>query len=518
MSSTPIDHIIVLMLENRSFDHMCGYWDRLPSGSGLTGQEFNYVDPADTSSAKVFVHRKKLDPERRDQPEPGHHLENAVVQLFGAQEGPYPAPAPMNGFVKDYLATLEEESRRDGEQEIDPVAAGKELMGCYDPVSTPVLRTLAEEFVLCDRWFSSVPGPTWPNRYYLHAATSDGIADNEKRLPESVPLIYDHLEQAGIPWSVYASEKLTSNVGAALEKFSLLFKPEPHPGQYRKEPYFKDIKEFQDDLMNGELPKFSFLEPIFLSMKKEGGNDQHPQYMGTLDIDLGEYLIAAVYEALRNSPYWEKSLFVVLYDEHGGNYDHVPPPGGVVNPDGKTSNTPAFDFTQLGVRVPALLVSPWLEKGKIDSTTYEHASVASTVKEIFDLPEYLTKRDEMASHFGGRDYYLGSMRTDAPQTLPVPGDRETYEEYRDLWFGTKRFDELSSKVREQLESMEEAEVNNYQRELLDFIENDVPVPSGAEGEPHHTDLVEETLEAGRCLKQKDAAQLLLKLFGSGENL
>ena len=172
---------------------------------------------------------------------------------------------------------------------------------------------------------SSVPGPTWPNRYYLHAATSDGIADNKKRLPESVPLIYDHLEQAGISWSVYASEKLTSNVGFALEKFALFLKPEPHSGLYRKEPFFKDIKEFQNDLMNGELPAYSFLEPIFLSMKKEGGNDQHPQYMGTLDIDLGEYLIAAVYEALRNSRYWEKSLFVILYDEHGGNYDHVPP-------------------------------------------------------------------------------------------------------------------------------------------------------------------------------------------------
>ena len=201
-------------------------------------------------------------------------------------------------------------------------------------------------------------------------------------------------------------------------------------------------------------------------MKKEVGNDQHPQYMGTLDIDLGEYLIAAVYEALRNSRYWEKSLFVVLYDEHGGNYDHVPPPAGVVNPDGKISETPAFDFTRLGVRVPALLISPWLEKGKIDSTTYDHASVASSIKEIFGLPEFLTKRDAAARHFGARDYYLGTMRTDTPQTLPVPGERETYEDYRDLWFGTKRFEELSEEVRKQLELMEEAEVNDYQRQQI----------------------------------------------------
>ena len=515
MSNAPIEHVIVLMLENRSFDHMCGYWDRLPSGSGLTGEEFNYVDPADTSTDKIYVHRKKLDPEQRDQPEPGHYLENALVQLFGSEAGPYPDPAPMNGFVKDYIETLEKEPKR--KEEIDPVEAGKALMGCYDPLSTPVLRTLAEEFVLCDRWFSSVPGPTWPNRYYLHAATSDGIADNKKRLPESVPLIYDHLEQAGIPWSVYASEKLTSNVGFALEKFSLLLKPNPHPGPYRKEPYFKDIKDLRNDLMNGELPGYAFLEPIFLSMKKEGGNDQHPQYMGTLDIDLGEYLIAAVYEALRNSRYWEKSLFVVLYDEHGGNYDHIPPPAGVVNPDGKTSETPAFDFTRLGVRVPALLISPWLEKGKIDSTTYDHASVASSIKEIFGLPEFLTKRDAAARHFGARDYYLGTMRTDTPQTLPVPGERETYEDYRDLWFGTKRFDELSDKVRKQLESMEEAEVNDYQRQLLDFIKEDVSFLHGPEGAPHPRDLIDKALEAGSRLKQGDATQLLRKVFGSGDD-
>jgi phospholipase C len=481
----------------------------------LTGEEFNHVDPADTSSAKIYVHRKKLDPGQRDQTEPGHYLENAQAQLFGSAEGPYLDPAPMNGFVKDYIETLEQESNREDKKEIDPIEAGEALMGCYDPASTPVLRTLAEEFVLCDRWFSSVPGPTWPNRYYLHAATSDGIADNKKRLPESVPLIYDHLEQAGIPWSVYASEKLTSNVGFALEKFSLLLKPEPHPGPYRKEPYFKDIKDFQNDLIKGELPSYSFLEPIFLSMKKEGGNDQHPQYMGTLDIDLGEYLIAAVYEALRDSSYWEKSLFVVLYDEHGGNYDHVPPPAGVVNPDGKISEMPAFDFTRLGVRVPALLISPWLEKGRIDSTTFDHASVAASVKEIFGLPEFLTKRDEAACHFGARDYYLDAMRTETPRTLPVPGDRSTYEDYRDLWFGSRPFGELSDKVRQQLESMEGTEVNDYQRQLLDFVKEDVSALEAPEGAPHPRDLIDTALQAGGRLKQGDAAQLFQQVFGSG---
>ena len=109
------------------------------------------------------------------------------------------------------------------------------------------------------------------------------------------------------------------------------------------------------------------------------------------------------------------------------------------------------------------------------------------------------------------------MRTDAPQTLPVPGDRETYEEYRDLWFGTKRFEELSEEVRKQLESMEEAEVNDYQRQLLEFTKEDVAYPQGPGGAPHPKNLIDKALAAGGHLKQGDAAQLLLKVFGSGDD-
>jgi hypothetical protein len=207
-------------------------------------------------------------------------------------------------------------------------------------------------------------------------------------------------------------------------------------------------------------------------------------------------------------------LFVVLYDEHGGNYDHVPPPTGVVNPDGKTSETPGFDFTRLGVRVPAVLVSPWLKKGRIDSTTYDHASVAASVKEIFGLPEFLTKRDQAARHFGARDYYLNTMRTDTPRTLPVPGERETYEDYRDLWFGTKRFERLSDKVRQQLESMEGTEINDYQRQLLDFIKKDFSCLHGPKDAPQPEDLIDNALQAKGGLKQGKAAQLLLNAFES----
>lgn len=146
---------------------------------------------------------------------------------------------------------------------------------------------------------------------------------------------------------------------------------------------------------------------------------------------LGEYLIAEVYDTLRKSPLWEKSLLVVLYDEHGGFFDRVPPPGSVPNPDGKKSKDPAFDFTRLGVRVPAILVSPFVEKGQVDSTVYEHSSIPATIRALFDLPEGLTARDKAANTFE-KNLSRSTPRSDTPLTLPVPGESEEAARYRAL--------------------------------------------------------------------------------------
>jgi len=138
-----------------------------------------------------------------------------------------------------------------------------------------------------------------------------------------------------------------------------------------------------------------------------------------------------VYDALRASTYWEKCLLVVLYDEHGGFFDRVPPPDHVPNPDGKVATDPPFDFTRLGVRVPAILVSPWVERGQEDSTIYEHASIPATLRTLFDLPGYLTARDQAANTFE-RNLTRNSPRLDAPQSLPVPGEPGEIEHQRGL--------------------------------------------------------------------------------------
>ncbi|MGA2503276.1 MAG: alkaline phosphatase family protein [Anaerolineales bacterium] len=149
------------------------------------------------------------------------------------------------------------------------------------------------------------------------------------------------------------------------------------------------------------------------------------------DVRLGEYLIAEVYDTLRNSQLWEKSLLIVTYDEHGGYFDRVPPPDSVPSPDGKKSKHPAFDFTRLGVRVPTILVSPFVEKGLVDSTIYEHSSLPATIKTLFDLPENLTARDNAANTFE-KNFSRANPRSDTPLSLPVPGEPEEARSHREL--------------------------------------------------------------------------------------
>lgn len=156
-NKSPIEHIVVLMMENRSYDHMLGY---LPNGHGLTGKEYNLVDPADATSEKVYVSNRSGYVTATN---PAHDVVSIEKQVYGGL-GQIIDPAPMNGFVKVQIETAK-----------GNVEEGKKIMECFDPVKIPALTTLAREFVLCDHWHSSVPGPTWLNRFFVHSATSDGV-------------------------------------------------------------------------------------------------------------------------------------------------------------------------------------------------------------------------------------------------------------------------------------------------------------------------------------------------------
>jgi phospholipase C len=389
-----IEHVIVLMFENRSFDHMTGYFR---SGGGLTGSEFNPLDPEEPTSGKVLVNDQA---DYITPTDPDHDFLSVSRQLFG-REGQVIDPAPMNGFVAAYLRKTQGD-----------IQAAKKIMQCFSPDKLPALRTLAEEFCLCNRWFSSLPGPTWPNRFFVHAATSDGNVSNDVTHLYDMKTVYNSLSENGWSWNIYFGDIPHS---LTLERL------------WPSLSHFKSLDRFHADVENGELANYTFIEPRYLDFLQWKANDEHPPH----DIKLGEYLLAEIYETIRNSKFWEKSLLVVLYDEHGGFYDAVSPPIGVPNPDGQVSTDPAFDFTRLGVRVPAVLVSPYIEKGVVDSTVYEHASVPATLKTIFKLPSFLTNRDKAASTFE-KALTRGTPRSDAPLTLPVPGDPAQASAYRAL--------------------------------------------------------------------------------------
>ncbi len=405
-----IQHVVVLMLENRSFDHMLGWLCEHGSDvDGLGGTESCPTDPDQRLGAtpRVSVSKAVVPAAYVTDPDVPHEFPDVTYQLFGQQVAPAPPLPTVDGFLASY-------ARQRGSDGV-PIGVGRaaQVMACFDPAQVPVISTLAREFAVCDRWFSSVPGPTWPNRFFLAAATSDGHVDSPSGLEAvkdeigfstyGMTTLFESVGRSGRDWRIYyheiAQTLAFSNLHEQLDHF--------HPFE----------SDFLEDAARGRLPQYAFVEPRYFAFLGKPASDQHPPH----DIRHGEQLIATVYDALRSGPAWNQTLLVLLYDEHGGFYDHVPPPTSL-NPDGQVSASPAFDFQRLGVRVPAIIVSPWVARGRVDHTLYDHTSVAATVKALFGLPRFLTKRDAVANCF---DHLLdlAKPRTDAPQNLSAAAAR-----------------------------------------------------------------------------------------------
>jgi len=406
-----VNHIVVLMLENRSFDHMLGFLysaqgNVSPAGqpfAGLTGTESN----PDSAGAPVTVSRiEPATPDAYFMPgaDPGEGYMATNDQLFGTESAPSAASdvPPMQGFVKDFSYTLGWQSR-EGTWSIVPGTVASNIMGCFTPEALPVLSALATSYAVCDQWFASVPTETLPNRAFACAATSQGHMDDKTRTFTS-PSIFGLLGGHGIGWAIYGydAEPLTMSTFTDIASAS--------GGVTGK------FGDFQAAAAAGRLPAFTFLEPSWGST----GNSQHPNY----NVALGEQLIHDVYEAVRGGPGWPQTLLIVTYDEHGGCYDHVPPPSGAVVPDADAGEF-GFDFTRFGVRVPAVLVSPLIQAGTVfrvpaGSTPIDHTSILKTVQERWSLPS-LTARDAAAPGLGAV-LTLTTPRTDdalAGVTVPV---------------------------------------------------------------------------------------------------
>jgi phospholipase C len=387
MPNDPIKHVIVLMLENRSFDHMLGGLSKaIPGLDGVPtdGSVRSNSDPDGQTYEQIVGAALAL---RYD---PKHELQHVLNQLRDAGAD----------FVDDFARAYPLSQQTDR----------AEVMKFHADGALPALHTLAKEFAVCDRWFSSLPGPTWPNRFFVHSGTSlgrvsmpEGILDANLHWYDQTTL-YDRLNEKGLAWRIY--------YGDIPQSLILVHQLEPENARN----YLK-LQRFYSDVAGAEknFPSYAFIEPPYY---QPGAADDHPPH----NLLEGERLIADVYNSLRrNEALWKTSLLVVLYDEHGGFYDHVTPPAAVA-PD---HHVEEYDFAQLGVRVPAILVSPFVKKGVI-KTQFDHTSLLRYLSDKWNLGP-LGARVANANSFAPN--ILPGVQDLGPLAIPeptAPGGDQTY--------------------------------------------------------------------------------------------
>jgi len=442
------DHVVVAMFENRSFDNLLGYLyspGEVASFEGVVGRNLTnpipaYAPGADRGSVPVHTSLVMDSPD----PDPGEEHPHTNTQLFGTvlpetnrfvksekMQPPFNAPSDpaavptMNGFVTDYIDSFRAEVGRF--PRYDEFA---QIMSSHTPAELPVLSTLAREFACFDHWFCEVPSQTFPNRSFFHAATSSGFVVNEPignfPLRNDAETIFERLEAAHVSWKVYFDPiQLVSLTGLVHARRLFPF--------FRT--HFRSMNEFFRDAASGKLPGYSFIEPSLIPPH----SDMHPPATARLrhalfflprpsSIAGGEALLAQIYNAVRTSATpggstYLNTLLLVTFDEHGGTYDHVPPPR-VPPPDPtEPAGQMGFRFDRAGVRIPTIAISAWVDRRTVVNQEYRSTSVIRTLRERWSLGPPLTRRDADAPDIAP----VLSRRTPRPHedwpTFDVPPPR-----------------------------------------------------------------------------------------------
>jgi phospholipase C len=328
-----VDHIVVLCMENRSFDHFLG-WVR-----GADGQQVG-LQYADDAGVLHETHHLQ-DWQGCGFADPDHGYKGGRVQLNGGA---------CDGFRK---------GRNDDF-----------ALGYYTRDDLETTSALVDGFTIFDGWFAGMLGPTYPNRFYTHAAATDRITNTTDI--STLPTIWDRLGAAGVPARYYFSDLPVLALWGT--KHVSLGRP---------------FASFFADAAAGTLPAYSYLDPFFLGEDQGGSNDDHPH----ADIRRGQALISAVANAMTSSPLWEKSALIVVYDEWGGFFDHVAPPS---RPDSFTP-TATEEHNTLGFRVPSYLISPFAPRGNVAHGVFDHSSLLKLVEWRFGLAP-LNVRDQTAAN------------------------------------------------------------------------------------------------------------------------
>jgi phospholipase C len=354
-SMPEIEHIVVLMMENHSFDNVLGMVPHQVRGrgrvDGLTrrhGRVLNW-NP-DAAGRRVYASHASTPCQ----------LPALPTQAWNPSHVAY-AGGRNTGFVR---------------------ASGPIAMRYWDERDLPFTYSLARHFPIGERYFSSLLGQTYGNRRYLLAGTSSGAVDDKADAINAVPAngtILDRLDAHRIPWGVY--------YGSTPSTYIILHDVKPSWG-----PRTKKIDQFYIDAAAGRLPSFTLLDPNYGTTSEE-----NPQ-----DIQVGERFVASVVHALMRAPTWHKTALFLTYDEHGGYYDHVPPPRAI-RPDSiapiQSSDEPPLapgGFDRYGFRVPTIVVSPWARPGYVSRVVQDHTSITSFIRHKWNLPA-LTFRDANAA-------------------------------------------------------------------------------------------------------------------------
>jgi phospholipase C len=419
--SAKFDHLVVLMFENRSFDNLLGYLYRpgeTRSFEGLHGRDLsNPIPPGLQGSERLTVPVHPVPSLDTPDPDPGEEHPHTNTQLYGIvdppenrfkhvkeMQAPYNAPPSMDteptmeGFVADYVNSFREQIGR-----LPTYDEYSQIMACFTPDRVPVVAALAKGFACFDHWFCEVPTQTFANRSFFHAASSSGFVLNEPIhnfvVGNEAPTIFERLEEAKLPWKVYSDPEMIVSITGLIHARRLA-------------PYFpthfSTIFDFYADAARGTLPAYSFIEPNLLHPH----TDMHPPMFDHLRRILplpapaairgGELLLDRVYNAVKTSSNptgsnFANTLLVVTFDEHGGTYDHVPPPRVPAPSPGAPAGQEGFTFERSGVRIPTLVISAWVDPGTVVNREFRSTSVIRTLRERWSLGAPLTQRDAIAA-------------------------------------------------------------------------------------------------------------------------
>ncbi len=446
--SQAMDHVVLVLFENRSFDNLLGHLYGPEDGKvfeGVIGKELSNPIPgwAEHGAERGTVPYTVTEDMDAPNPDSGEEYFHTNVQLFNLLEegnrmktgedvsAPWNAPAEgaaatMDGFVTDYISAFTAEMGRQPTYE-----EYAQIMTGYTPAQVPVLNGIAKGFGVFDHWFCEVPSQTFMNRSFWTAATSSGFVVNKPisnwTQHNTAETLFERLEAHGRSWKVYVQEPM------ALSFTGIIHMPRLKD---RLATNFVPFAEFERDAAAGTLPDFSLIEPNLMA----GHSDYHPACGRALlpgvevpadppsSIRGGEAFLARIYDAVRSAAAEDGSnayntTFFIGWDEPGGTYDHVPP-GPVPPPDpGAPPGQMGFTFDRSGYRVPAIIVSPWVEAGTVVNEEHRHTSMIATLRKVWDLGDAFTERDAAAAPF---DHLLSRQTPRDPETwpeaepLPVP--------------------------------------------------------------------------------------------------